>query len=101
MKKLKIVNKNKFIRANLFIITGLVIILFIGLTQSYSKTNPKYKLECITRGDTLWSIAEYEIKNNDYYKNQDVRKVIYEIKKINNLEGNELKEGIELKIPIY
>ena len=58
-------------------------------------------MECITRGDTLWSIAEYEIKNNDYYKNQDIRKVIYEIKKINNLEGNELKEGIELKIPNY
>ena len=87
MKKLKIVNKNKFIRANLFIITGLVIILFIGLTQSYSKTNLKYKLECITRGDTLWSIAEYEIKNNDYYKRKWTKRR-YWIKNTNLLKDN-------------
>ena len=33
-------------------------------------------------------------------ENEDIRKIIFEIRKINELPNNELYEGLELKIPI-
>ena len=100
MKKLKIVNKNKFKRSICFILLVIIMILFITLS-SYSNTKTKYKIDFVSKGDTLWSIAEKEINNNDYYKGKDIRKVIYEIKKLNNLSNNNLVEGTSLKIPTY
>lgn len=100
MKKLKIVNKNKFKRAICFILLVIIMILFITLS-SYSNTKTKYKIDFVSKGDTLWSIAEKEINNNDYYKGKDIRKVIYEIKELNNLSNNNLAEGTSLKIPTY
>lgn len=100
MKKLKIVNKNKFKRAICFILLVIIMILFITLS-SYSNTKTKYKIDFVSKGDTLWSIAEKEINNNDYYKGKDIRKVIYEIKELNNLSNNNLVEGTSLKIPTY
>ena len=100
MKKLKIVNKNKFKRSICFILLVIIMILFITLS-SYSNTKTKYKIDFVSKGDTLWSIAEKEINNNDYYKGKDIRKVIYEIKELNNLSNNNLVEGTSLKIPTY
>ena len=98
MKKLKIVNKNKFKRSICFILLVIIMILFITLS-SYSNTKTKYKIDFVSKGDTLWSIAEKEINNNDYYKGKDIRKVIYEIKELNSLSNNNLVEGTSLKIP--
>ncbi len=100
MKKLKIVNKNKFKRSICFILLVIIMILFITLS-SYSNTKTKYKIDFVSKGDTLWSIAEKEINNNDYYKGKDIRKVIYEIKELNSLSNNNLVEGTSLKIPTY
>ena len=100
MKKLKIVNKNKFKRSICFILLVIIMILFITLS-SYSNTKTKYKIDFVSKGDTLWSIAEKKINNNDYYKGKDIRKVIYEIKELNNLSNNNLVEGTSLKIPTY
>ena len=75
MKKLKIVNKNKFKRSICFILLVIIMILFITLS-SYSNTKTKYKIDFVSKGDTLWSIAEKEINNN-------------------------LVEGTSLKIPTY
>lgn len=101
MKNIKIVNKNKFIRAITFIIIIGIFLLFIGFTQSYSNTEMNCKTEYVLKGDTLWSIATNELKNNEYYEGKDVRKVIYEIRKINHLKNSELVEGTPIKIPIY
>ena len=100
MKKLKIVNKNKFKRSICFILLVIIMILFITLS-SYSNTKTKYKIDFVSKGDTLWTIAEKEINNNDYYKGKDIRKVIYEIKELNSLSNNNLVEGTSLKIPTY
>ena len=73
--------------------------LFIFFNVSYSNTEVEYKNRVISRGETLWSISVDEQKNNEYFKNEDIRKIIFEIRKINNLSDNELYEGLELKIP--
>ena len=96
--KIKIVNKKKFMRS----ITILIILLsicFLGIGFSYSKTEISYKEDYIFKGDTLWSIAEKEISTNEYYKNKDIRNVIYEIKEINNLQDGNLKVGQKILIP--
>lgn len=96
--KIKIVNKKKFIRS-LIVLAGLIILLLLGVNNTYSKTEISYKENYILKGDTLWSIAEHEIDTNEYYKNKDVRDIVYEIKKINNLEDGNLTIGQKIIIP--
>lgn len=83
------------------IIFFVILIIAIFARNSYSNKDISYKIEYIVNGDTLWSIAEKEVNNNEYYKNNDIRTVVYDIKHINNLKSSELKQGMELKIPVY
>jgi len=96
--KIKIVNKKKFVRSFITLIV-LLSISFLGISFSYSKTEISYKEDYIYEGDTLWSIAEKQIVTNEYYKNKDIRDVIYEIKKLNNLDNSNLKIGEKILIP--
>lgn len=52
-------------------------------------------------GDTLWSIAQNELENNKYFEGKDIRYVIEELKKVNNLSNSNLTEGDKIKIPNY
>lgn len=97
--KLKITNKRKFKRTVLIIIFGMLLILFFALNNAYSNGEIKYKQEYIYSGDTLWTIAEEEAKNNKYYENKDIRNIISEIKQINNIQNGELKVGQKIEIP--
>ncbi len=97
--KLKITNKRKFKRIILLIVFGMLLILFFTLNNAYSNGEIKYKQEYIYSGDTLWTIAENEAKNNKYYENKDIRNIISEIKQINNIQNGELKIGQKIEIP--
>lgn len=96
--KIKIVNKKKFI-ISLIILVGLITFALLGMNRTYSKTEISYKEDYIIKGDTLWSIAENEINTNEYYKNKDIRDVMYEIKKINNIQDENLTIGQKILIP--
>ena len=96
--KIKIVNRKKFIRSMMLILFILILTL-LGIHNSYSKTEIAYKEEYIMKGDTLWSIAENQINCNEYYKNDDIRKVMYEIKKLNHIENENLEIGQKILIP--
>ena len=98
--KMKIVNKKKFVRSMMMLI-GLVILIVLGLitTTTYSKTEIGYKEDYVLKGDTLWSIAEQEVNQNEYYKNKDIREVMYEIKEINHLSDGNLEIGQKILIP--
>ena len=82
----------------------LISVLFLGLliffNVSYSNSEVEYKNRIVSRGETLWSLSKDEQENNKYFENEDIRKIIFEIRKINELPNNELYEGLELKIPI-
>lgn len=78
-----------------FIIAVLIfaLVIFIGYT-SQGSIPQEYKIVEVNKGDTLWSIAvKYNINN------EDPRKLINEIKKINNLETIILQPGQMIKIP--
>ena len=96
---MKIVNKKKFIISTI-IIVGSLLLMILSFNNTYSKAQISYKQNYIFEGDTLWSIAKEEINTNEYYKGKDIRKVVYEIKQINNLENNkDLVVGQKIIIP--
>lgn len=97
--KLKIVNMKKFIRTILLLISLIIVLLFIGLNNTYSKGDIQYKEEYIYQGDTLWSIAQRESKENKYYENKDIRDIVQEIKNVNNIGNSDLKVGQKVLIP--
>ena len=97
---MKIVNKGKFIKTNLILI--IIVGAIIGFTtNTYSKVKTKYKEEYVYSGDTLWSIAQNELENNKYFEGKDIRYVIEELKKVNNLSNSNLTEGDKIRIPNY
>jgi LysM repeat protein len=51
----------------------------------------------IKSGESLWSIAAKYYNKNDV----DLRKMIYEIKKINNIDSALINPGKELIIPLH
>jgi len=97
---MKIVNKKKFVRSVVIILGLIVLLILVSFNNSYSKTEIKYKEEFIISGDTLWSIAEYEINNNEYFSGKDIRDVIYQIKKVNCIENQNLEIGQKISIPV-
>lgn len=96
----KIVNVRKFIVSNTILLILLLVLGASIINVTYSYNDTKYKTLYITQGDTLWKIAESEQRNNPYYKNQDIRNIIYDIKHTNKLEKSNLEIGQEIKIPI-
>lgn len=96
---MRIVNKKKFIKMIILII-GLISISFICFSNiCFSKEEVKTKTIYVSNGDTLWTIARQEQENNIYYENKDIRDIIYQIKKLNNLQNNDnLMEGQKLII---
>ncbi len=97
---MKIVNKGKFIKTNLILI--IIVGAIIGFTtNTYSNVETKYKEEYVYSGDTLWSIAQNELENNKFFEGKDIRYVIEELKKVNNLSNSNLTEGDKIRIPNY
>ena len=97
MKKSKVKSIIKSIRLIILII--IVANVIFAINKSFSKVEINYESEYASSGDTLWSIAERESKNNKYYQNKDIRYIVYDLKQVNNLSSSDLKEGQEIKIP--
>lgn len=98
--KYKIVNKGKFFRRVIL----LFIVLFFIITNIKNSTSSaqiqNYKTITVNSGDTLWKIAQYEQSENDYYKKQDIRDIVLNIKEVNNLKSSSLTINQNLKIPV-
>lgn len=94
---MRIVDKKKFIKMVTLII-GIIVILFIFFSNiSFSKGEIKTKIIYVSEGDTLWTIAKQEQEKNLYYENKDIRDIIYQIKRLNNLKnGSRLNVGQKL-----
>lgn len=97
---MKIVNSKKFISSILLILGMILLGLFCISNVSLSHGETKYKMICVSSGDTLWSIAKSEVSNNEYYFDKDVRDVVESLKTVNHLSNTSLKIGQQLQIPI-
>lgn len=97
---MKIVNIKKFFRSIILLISFIILFtLSISNNISFSKQEISYKEVYTSAGDTLWEIAKEEAKGNEYYSNKDVRYIIKDLKRINNLENSELVIGQKILIP--
>lgn len=99
--KLKIVNMKKFIRSLVIVMISILFLLFVSFSNTYSKGEVRYREQYIYEGDTLWSIAEQEAKENKYYENEDIRNIVNEIRHINNMDNSNLKVGQKIQIPTF
>ena len=77
MKKLRIVNKARFITS----ITVIIMFLVLIFSFTSAKENVVYEDYIVTSGETLWTIAT-ENKKAD----EDIREYIYELQQINNID---------------
>lgn len=96
--KYKIVNKGKFISFIALILIAIIITIFIFTNNNkvYSSTYEEKYLEImVEQGDTLWNIAI----NNMPIK-YDVRKMVFEIIKFNEMKNANIYPGDLIKIPI-
>ena len=96
---MKIINKAKFARGIIIITFIISFICIFSNSVAYSSAEVQLKEIYVGNGETLWSIAREELNNNLYYSNKDVREVISNIKKINNLSSSTLQIGQKLAIP--
>lgn len=86
-------NKRKFL--NFLLVLSIILSCIILASNSYAYKEKQYDIVIVEAGDTLWDIAR------SYNKNQDIRKTIYEIRKINGLSENSIiYTGDELKVPV-
>jgi hypothetical protein len=85
-------NKTRFFTVIFSLSLILTVVLFAS--SAYSFEGERFDTVKVQKGDTLWNIA------GDYCKNGDIRRFIYEIKKINNLSDSQIYEGDDLKIPV-
>lgn len=97
---MKIKNVKKFIRSILIILGIAVVITLLISKATLSHKEVEYKTICVSKGDTLWNIAKDNQKANDYYKNKDVRYIINDLMKVNDLDNSNISIDQELMIPV-
>ena len=89
---------NKNIKKCICILIIIVAIILL-INTSNSNSNIILEKEYVISGDTLWNIAKSEQETNIYFKGKDIREIIGELKKINNIKDANLKIGQEILIP--
>lgn len=96
MRKLNVKRIMKLIVV--MVVLVIMILLFIHST-SLSYRDTQYREIYVCSGDTLWDIAKLEQQNNDYYKGKDIREIIFDIKKVNNLSSSDLNINQKILVP--
>ena len=91
---------NNRVRFTLFVV---LVILFIttfanfalGLNTADSATYVEYTEVKVMSGDTLWSIADTYMDDHS-----DIRRSVYELCQINDINASQLQAGMTLLVPI-
>ncbi len=101
-RKMKIVSKTRFAMSMTLILVFILSTSMIAFANFDSdaplQAEPQHNYT-VQAGDTLWSIAA-NFNRTHYNQEKDVRKIIYTIRKMNDLEGNTIYTGQELSLPI-
>lgn len=94
-RRTRIASKPRFIAFSLFCIMTVCALAGFFTSASADKESETYTL-CISAGDTLWDIAA-----STNHTKRDVRNVIDDIMKLNNLKSPTLNVGDTIQIPVY
>lgn len=96
--KYKVINKTRFYSFIIVVVIVLTVSLLFFFDRKEVYSSPyqiSYEEFQVAKGDTLWTIAKIYLP-----KNKDIRKMIYEIKQINNLTSGYIYPGDIIKIPL-
>lgn len=96
LNRYKVTDLRKFKRFMFISILFISILVFASMAtlNAYSKDIPQFDYISVKEGDTLWSIA------SDYAANKEIREVIYEISRANNIQNASIYPGDIIKIPL-
>ena len=94
---------NRQYRHLIFVLVGIILFLMVllftsqnSVAQADEMVIETYRSEVIQPGDTLWSLAEaYRLPD------MPVEEYIKEVRRINQMNSNELVSGEYLILPIY
>lgn len=96
---MKIVSIKRFIRSIIIVLSIIILLSLLIVKSSLSYKEIEYNKIFVSEGDTLWNIAKYNQNHNNYYKDKDIRYIINDIMRINNLKTSNLVINQELNIP--
>ena len=92
-------SNNKFSKLLTFLAAVLILSLLITVFYSlisFSENTDNFRKHEIKKGESLWSIAaKYHNPNS-----VDLRKIIYEIKNLNNIDSAVITPGEKIIIPL-
>ncbi|MPN47328.1 Cell division suppressor protein YneA [bioreactor metagenome] len=83
----------RFMFASILLISILTFSLILTF-NAYSKDIPEFDYISVEEGDTLWSIA------STYAGDREIREIVYNISKVNNIQNAAIYPGDIIKIPI-
>jgi len=93
-KKYVLKNKRRFIIVIAIVVSIICSTLIIATTRTKGYSEPRYVSVVVEPGDTLWDIV------CGYYGNGvDIRKMISNIRKNNDMDTSELRIGQIIMIP--
>jgi len=95
-KSYKIKNKFRFITflTVVMLITAFSANALLGLGDAAGSDKVEYVSVKVEEGDTLWELAkEYGPSN------VDVRRLVYEVEKLNSIDASSLQSGMVIEIP--
>ena len=95
---MKIINKKRFIISNLILFSFIFMLIYMA-KGTFSTNIINYTETYIEEGDTLWEIALIQQKNNEYYKDKEIREIVNDLKKVNNLKKSNLSVNQKIIIP--
>ncbi len=92
-KKYYLKNRTRFFSFIFAISLVIFVMIYTANVSGYHKQ--EYISVTVNSGDTLWSIAERYCDDN-----HDIRKYIYEIKDINNMDSGFLMADSSILVPV-
>ena len=97
-KNIRIISKVRFtiFLVVLILIGSSVIGLVSGSSVASSLSTNQYYFVEIESGDTLWTIAE-----NYTPDDMDVRRVVFDICKVNDIQAEDVHDGMNIIVPVY
>ncbi len=92
-KRIRIAKKPRFA---LFCAMCVMVMSCCAFTSARATKTAEFYTLLVSPGDTLWEIAR-----SCNTEGKDIRNVVDEIMKLNNMRGADLKAGDTLTLPVY
>lgn len=94
-KRYVLTNKKRFIIAIAIVISVIGASFFMAFHKISGYSETAYIEIVVSRGDTMWDIIQ-----DVYGENTDIRRVISSVKRVNNMENTDIYEGQVIVLPV-